>query len=77
MVDDDLPETVKKCLDILDENVEILSNLEEALDDEKEDELTPDMQLHELYDMAEDVSEKSKIRHAESNFMKRQAEDSF
>ena len=76
-MDDDFPDTVKKCLDMLDENTEILSNLEEALDDEQEDNLTPDMQLHNLYDMAEDVSEKSKIRHAESNFMKRQAEDNF
>jgi hypothetical protein len=74
-MDDDLPESVKKCLDILEENVEILANLELELKDEKEDVLTPDMQLHELYDMTEDVAESAKLKRAESNFARRQAED--
>ena len=33
MMDEDLPEAVKKCLDILEENVEILANLEFDLED--------------------------------------------
>ena len=33
-MNDDLPDTVKKCLDILDENLEILSNIEIDLNDE-------------------------------------------
>jgi len=74
---DDLPETVKKCMKILDENVDFLSNLEQTLDDENEDELVPDMQLHQLYDMTEDVAESSKMKRAESNFMRRKAEDSL
>jgi len=77
MMDDELPEEVKRCLDILEENVEILANLEFNLDDEKEDELTPNMDLHNLYDMTEDVAESAKIRRAESNFTRRQAEDSL
>lgn len=77
IMDEDLPESVKKCLDILDENVEILANLEYDLDDEKEDELTPDMELHNLYDMTEDVAESAKLKRAESNFARRQAEDSL
>jgi len=77
MMDEDLPESVKKCLDILDENVEMLANLEFDLDDESEDELTPDMELHNLYDMTEDVAESSKLKRAESNFARRQAEDSL
>ena len=76
-MEDDLPEAVKKCLDILEENVEILANLEYDLNDENEDEMTTDMQLHDLYDMAEDVSESSKLKRAESNFMRRQTEDSL
>ncbi|WP_299292139.1 hypothetical protein [Nitrosopumilus sp.] len=76
-MEDDLPEAVKKCLDILEENVEILANLEYDLNDENEDEMTADMQLHDLYDMAEDVSESSKLKRAESNFMRRQTEDSL
>ena len=76
-MDDDLPETVKKCLDILEENVEILTNLELDLEDEKEDELTPDLELHQLYDMTEDVAESAKLKRAESNFVRRQTEDSL
>ena len=77
MMYDDLPESVKKCLDILEENVDILANLEYDLDDEKEDELTPDMELHNLYDMTEDVAESAKLKRAESNFSRRQSEDSL
>ncbi len=77
MMDDDLTESVKKCLDILEENVDILANLEYDLDDKKEDELIADMELHDLYDMTEDVAESSKLKRAESNFARRQAEDSL
>ncbi len=74
-MDDELPDTVKKCLDILEENVEILANMEHELKDEKEDELTPNMELHQLYDMTEDVTESSKLKRAEFNLMQRQSED--
>ena len=76
-MDDELSEELEKCLDILDENIEVLSDIELHLEDEKEDELTPDMGLHQLYDMTEDVSESAKLKRAESNFMRRQAEDSL
>ena len=74
-MNDDLPDTVKKCLDILDENLEILSNIEIDLNDEKNDELVPEMKLYHLYDMSEDVAESEKIKRAESKFMRRQSED--
>ena len=77
MMNEDLPEEVKKCLDILDENVDMLANLEFDLDDEKEDELTPNMELHNLYDMTEDVAESTKLKRAELNFTRRQSEDSL
>ena len=76
-MNEDLPDEVKKCLDALDENMEILSDIETALDDEKEDEFTGEMQLHQLYDMTEDVAESAKLKRAESNFSRRQAEDSL
>jgi len=76
-MDDELPEAVKKCLDILEENVEILTNLDFDLESEREDELTPNMELHQLYDMSEDVSVSAKLKRAESNLVRRQAEDSF
>ncbi len=76
-MDDELPDAVKKCLDILEENVEILANMEHELKDEKEDELTPNMELHQLYDMTEDVTESSKLKRAEFNLMRRKSEDSL
>lgn len=76
-MEDDFPETVKKCMKILDENVDFLSNLEQDLDDEKEDEIVPEMELHHLYDMTEDVAESAKIKRAESNLIRRQAEDAL
>jgi flagellin-specific chaperone FliS len=76
-MDEDLPESVKKCLDILEENVEILANLELDLDDEKEDTLVPNLELHQLYDMTEDVAESAKLKRAESNFTRRQSEPSL
>ena len=76
-MDEDLPESVKKCLDILEENVEILANLELDLDDEKEDTLIPNLELHQLYDMTEDVAESAKLKRAESNFTRRQSEPSL
>ena len=77
MMDEDLTEEVKKCLDILEENIDMLANLEFDLDDEKEDELTPNMELHNLYDMTEDVAESTKLKRAELNFTRRQSEDSL
>jgi len=76
-MDDELPEVVKKCLDILEENVEILANIDFDLESEREDELTPNLELHQLYDMSEDVSVSAKLKRAESNLVRRQAEDSF
>ena len=72
---DEIPETVEKCLKILDENLEILANIEMTLEDEKEDELVPNMELYQLYDMTEDVSQSSKIKRAEINFINRQGEN--
>ena len=77
MMDDDLPETVEKCLKILEENVDILANLEANLEDEKEDEIIPDMELYQLFDMTQDISESSKIKRAEFNLVRRQAEESL
>ena len=76
-MDEDFSEEVKKCLDILEENIDLLTNLEFDLNDEKEDELTPSMELHNLYDMTEDVAESTKLKRAELNFTRRQSEDSL
>jgi hypothetical protein len=76
-MDDDLHEIVEKCFKILEENVDMLANLEMDLDDKKEDELVPDMELYQLFDMTEDVSESSKIKRAEFNLARRRVEYSL
>jgi len=77
MLDDELPEAVKKCLDILEENIEILANIEFDSESDKEDKLTPNMELYQLYDMTQDVADSVKLKRAESNLVRRQAESSF
>ena len=74
MKKDNPQEDFEKCLRLLDENLDILNDIEQELSDEQEDKLTSDVQLHHLYDMAEDISESSKIKNAESSFMRRQME---
>jgi len=76
-MNDDLPETVEKCLKILEENVEVLANLEMDLEEENEDELVPNLKLHQLFDIIEDVSHSSKIKRAEFNLTRREAEKSL
>lgn len=74
-MDDELPEAIKKCIKILEENIDILSNLELELEDQKEDEISSGLELHNLYDMTEDVAESVKLKRAEFNLMRRKAED--
>ena len=74
-MDDELPEAIKKCLKILEENMDILSNLELDLEDQREDEIAPGLELHQLYDMTEDVAESAKLKRAEFNLMRRKADD--
>ena len=72
---DDFSKTIDECLKILEENVDVLANLEMDLEDEKEDEIVHSLELHDLYDMAEDVSRASKIKRAETNLVRRQTEN--
>ena len=72
---DYLLDTVKKCLDILDNNLELLTNIEFDLNDKKNNELISDMELHNLFDMTEDVAEFEKIKRAESKLIQRQYEN--
>jgi hypothetical protein len=72
---ENIPEAVKKCLKVLEENIEILSDLELDLKDGKEDEIVYDMKLHDLYDMTEDVAESTKLKRAEMNYIRRKIID--
>lgn len=75
-MNDEFSDEVRKFLKILEENIDILSNLELDLEEQKEDELECDLDLHHLYDMTEDLAETSKLKRAEFNFMRRNANNS-
>jgi hypothetical protein len=64
------------CLKMLDENVDILSNIEYELDQQKEDELVPNMQLTDLIDMTHDLADSTRLKKAEFTFMQRYLEKS-
>lgn len=64
------------CLKILDDNVDILSNIEYELNQQKEDELIPEMKLIDLIDMTRDVADSSRLKKAEFTFMQRYLEKS-
>jgi hypothetical protein len=70
----DLGKCLDECLKILDENIDILSDIQFDLDQQKEDELVPDMQLTDLIDMTQDVANSSKLKKAEFSFMQRYIE---
>ena len=55
-------------------NLELLTNIEFDLNDKKNNELISDMELHNLFDMTEDVAEFEKIKRAESKLIQRQYE---
>jgi len=74
-MDDELPEAIKKCIKILEENIDILTNIELDLEDQKEDEIVSDLEIHDLYDMTEDLIESAKLKRAEFNLMRRNAEN--
>lgn len=61
-------------LDIVDENLEILSDIEFEIEQQKDDEVIPNMQLHDLIDMTHDVADSIKIRKAEASYMRRQVD---
>jgi hypothetical protein len=73
---EDLGICLDECLKILDDNVNILSNIEYELNQQKEDELVPEMQLTDLIDMSHDVADSSRLKKAEFSFMQRYFEKS-
>jgi len=75
MNEDDFADDIAESLEVLDENIEILTDIEYDLDEESEDELVADVGLYELIDMGEDVAKNARIRRAERAFLKRQQED--
>ena len=76
MENEDFEMYLDDCLKMLDENVDILSNIEYELDQQKEDELVPNMQLTDLIDMTHDLADSTRLKKAEFTFMQRYLEKS-
>jgi hypothetical protein len=74
--DEDLELCLDECLKMLVENVDILSNIEYEINQQKEDELVPNMQLTDLMEMSQDVADSSRLKKAEFTFMQRYLEKS-
>ena len=72
--DDDLAGDIAKSLDVLDENIDILTDIEDDLDEDGEDELVADVGLYELIDMSEDAATNAQVKRAERAFLRRQQE---
>ena len=68
---EEITEVLDECMKLLDENVSILSDIEYSLESEKEDVIIDKMTKDELIDMAHDVADSSRIKKAESNFVRR------
>jgi len=60
-----------ECAKLLDENTDVLNDIDYSLQSEKEDIVVTDLTKNELVDMAHEVSDSSKIKKAEYDFVRR------
>jgi hypothetical protein len=60
-----------ECVKLLDENTDVLNDIDYSLQSEKEDVVVTDLTKNDLVDMAHEVSDSSKIKKAEHDFVRR------
>ena len=68
---DDLAHMLDECIKLLDENVDVLNDIDYSLESEKEDVVITELTKNDLVDMAHEVSDLSRIKRAESDFVRR------
>lgn len=71
---DDMEEFIDmldECAKILDENTTVLNDIDYSLQTEKEDAVVTDLTKNDLVDMAHEVSDSTKIKRAEYDFVRR------
>jgi hypothetical protein len=71
---DDMEEFIDmldECAKLLDENVDVLNDIDYSLQSEKEDTVVTGLTKDDLVDMAHEVSDSTKIKKAEFNFVRR------
>ena len=68
---DDFVHLLDECIKILDDNVGVLNDIEYSVESEKEDAVITDLTKNDLVNMAHEVADSSRIKRAESYFVKR------
>ena len=68
---DDLVNMIDECIKLLDENVDVLNDIDYSLESQKEDVVITDLTKNDLVNMAHEVSDSSRIKRAESDFVRR------
>ena len=68
---DDLVGMIDECIKLLDENVDVLNDIDYMLESQKEDVVITDLTKNDLVNMAHEVSDSSRIKRAESDFVRR------
>ena len=74
MIMDDMEEFIDmldECVKILDENASVLNDIDYSFQSEKEDVVVTDLTRNELVDMVHEVSDSSRIKKAEHDFVRR------
>lgn len=60
-----------ECVKILDENTSVLNDIDYSFQSEKEDVVITNLTKNDLVDMVHDVSDSSRIKKAEHDFVRR------
>ena len=68
---DNFASLLDDCIKLLDDNMDVLNDIEYSLESEKEDFVITDLTRNDLVNMAHDVADSSRIKRAESQFVKR------
>ena len=68
---DDFASLLDDCIKLLDDNMDVLNDIEYSLESEKEDSVMTDLTRNDLVNMAHEVADSSRIKRAESQFVKR------
>lgn len=68
---DDFTSVIDECIKLLDDNTDVLNDIEYSLESEKEDVVITDLTRYDLVNMAHEVADSSRIKRAESDFVKR------
>ncbi len=68
---DEYLDILDECVKLLDDNTTVLNDIDYSLQSEKEDTVVTDLTKNDLVEMAHEVSDSSRIKKAEYDFVRR------